>query len=130
MNSAFPDLIYNGILLCISIQLIIIGIIKISARTQKTLLLGLLCLIIGIIPFNNFFWGYVKESTFLTILIGGGKNIFLAPLIYLYLALIRKANGPRLIIRHLSIPILIHSTYLIIKIIFKEFYIENYMLVA
>ncbi|NER13740.1 helix-turn-helix domain-containing protein [Leptobacterium flavescens] len=131
MNNAFPDQIYNGIILCLSIQLILIGVFKILKREKRALMLGIFCLLLGLGFFNNLFWNYVKVNAFLTILIGGGKDVLFGPLLFLYIALLNESRGSnRFILSHLSGPLLVHLFYIGIKVLFKEFYIENYFVVV
>ncbi len=128
MNENFPDQLYNGILLCISLQLVLLAFVKFYSRKRRAVLLGVLCFLIGVVFFNTLFWHYVKQHFILSLFIGAGKEIFFGPLIYLYVSLAyKKQNSKLTLIKHLILPASIHLIYLIIKFGFKEFYAIHYV---
>lgn len=127
MNEAYSDFIYNGVLLCINIQLVLLAIFYVFKQKLRLFILGVFCFLVAALYINNLFWGFVKESVLLSILVGGGKNIFFGPLVYLYVstALLPKEQLWQHITKHLTLPVIIHSVYLIIKFGFSSFYSQN-----
>ena len=63
-------------------------------------------------------------------LIGSGKNIFIPPLLYLFLVQYTgRVDLKWEVPLHLAIPGLVHISYITIKYGFREFYIANYAIV-
>ncbi|TXN35731.1 helix-turn-helix transcriptional regulator [Flagellimonas hymeniacidonis] len=128
MNQAFPDLIYNGVMLCISIQLLLIALFYFYKKQLRLIVLGVLCFLVGTMFINNLYWNVVKESLFLSILLGAGKNIFFGPLIYLYVstAVIPLGKIKKHVLIHLTFPFIVHLIYLVLKFGFSSFYAQYY----
>ncbi|PWL38920.1 hypothetical protein DKG77_11855 [Flagellimonas aquimarina] len=128
MNQAYPDLIYNGVMLCINIQLLLISVFYFYKRQLRLVILGALCFFIGAIFINNLYWNIVKESFFLSLLLGAGKNLFFGPLIYLYVSTAQtpKKRLKKHVLAHLTFPFIIHIAYLTIKFGYSSFYTQNY----
>ncbi len=126
MNPNFPDLVYNGILLCLSFQLLAIGLIKCFSKSRRDIILGILCLFIGSAFFYNLYWPKFSSNLFYNVLMGGYKGLFYAPLIYLYIALTQKSlQATRHIKAHLALPAVFSFAYLFIKFGFRDFYLSN-----
>ena len=105
MNESLPDLIYNGILLCLNIQLIIIGFIKIVSKDRRSIILGAFCLFLATAFIYNLYWEFFKTSAFYSILLSNYKSFFLGPLLYLYISLLKeKETHKKLIHFHLAFP--------------------------
>ncbi len=115
-------------MLCISIQLILIALFYFYKRQLRLVILGTLCFFVGVTFINNLYWNFIKESLPLSILFGAGKDLFFAPLIYLYVstAQISKEKIRSHVLTHLAIPFVIHIVYITIKFGFRSFYAENY----
>jgi len=127
MNQAFPDQLYNGILLCLSIQLILVGIIKITTKEKRAILLGIFCFIVGTTFIYNLNWNFFKHNPFFSILLADYKNIFFSPILYLYVSLLKmKVDKKKMMQNHLILPIIIFLLYIVIKHLFHEFYQNNY----
>lgn len=128
MNPAFPDQLYNGILICLCIQLILIGIYKLLSKDKRSHLLGAFCLIMGTLFIYNLYWSYFRENAFYSILLANYKNIYFAPILYLYIALLGQAtNNKKVIFAHLTLPTIIFLSYTITKHVFKDFYAQHYV---
>lgn len=128
MNEAFPDILYNGVLLCTGIYLILLALVNFFSKSNQHILLGVLCLLLGVTIVNNLFWPAIKDSLFLSILIGAGKTIFIGPIIFLYLLTFHR-NGnkmPKLLIQHLSAPLVLHLVYCTVKFGFEAYYQLHY----
>ncbi|MEQ9424885.1 MAG: helix-turn-helix domain-containing protein [Cyclobacteriaceae bacterium] len=126
MNPAFPDQFYNGILVCICIQLILIGVYKINLWERRSALLGAFCIIIGTLFIYNLFWVFFRESAFYSILLANHKNIYLAPLLYLYLVMLKPDFKHHTLVKHLMVPTIIFIGYSLLKHGFEEVFFENY----
>lgn len=115
-------------MLCINIQLLIISLFYFYKRQLRLVILGTLCFFIGAIFINNLYWNIVKESFFLSLLLGAGKNLFFGPLIYLYVSTtqIPKNKLKKHVLIHLTFPFLAHLVYLTIKFGYSTFYAANY----
>lgn len=126
MNSNFPDLLINGSLICLYLQLILLGIFNIFNKTVRNVILGTICCLLALSFIYTIYWSLFNKSLFFNILLGGYKHMFLPSLIYLYLALLPKNNHPkRLITNNLILPLIIHISYIIMKFGFKDFYSQN-----
>lgn len=127
MNPAFPDQVFNGVILCLCIQLILLGIYKMSTRDLRSILLGAVCFIIGTQQVYNMYWMLFRESVFFSILLANYKNLFFGPLIYLYLALlVYKKNLRQQLILHLALPTSVFIFYTSVKHVFNGYYINHY----
>ncbi len=127
MNPAFPDLLYNGIVLCISAQLIIIGFFKLFVVRTRFVFLGVFCIILGSLNLYNLYWESFKDNIVWSILLGGYKNIYFSPLLYVYFALLRRdVNKKKIIASHLALPTIVFVFYIGVKHISKSFFFENY----
>ncbi|UII79598.1 helix-turn-helix transcriptional regulator [Flagellimonas sp. CMM7] len=95
---------------------------------MRLVILGTLCFFVGAIFINNLYWNIVKESFFLSLLLGAGKNLFFGPLIYLYVSTtqVPKNKLKKHILAHLTFPFLAHLVYLTIKFGYSTFYAANY----
>ncbi len=127
MNPAYPDLIYNGVVLCLNLQLIILGVFKILSKEKRNTMIGLFSTFLGLGFIYNLYWHLFKDSLFFSALLAGYKSFFFAPLIYLYMSLIKtRKNANRHILYHLITPTFLFVSYIIIKFIFKDFYLKFY----
>lgn len=127
MNESLPDLIYNGIFLCLSIQLVVIGLLKIISKSKRPVILGLFCLFLGTVFIYDLYWNFFKTIPFYSILLANYKSFFFAPLLYLYIALLREENiHKRLLYFHLTLPVTIFLSYSFLKHITEEFYAEHF----
>lgn len=116
MNSNFPDLLINGLSICLYSQLFFIGVFNIFNKTKRNILLGAMCCLIAVSYIYNLYWPKFNKSLLFNMLLGGYKIMFLPYLIYLYLVLLLKKIEPKkTIINNLIAPVFVHVTYLIIK---------------
>ncbi|MEQ9300956.1 MAG: helix-turn-helix transcriptional regulator [Cyclobacteriaceae bacterium] len=128
MNPAFPDQVLNGVILCLCIQLMLLGIYKISTKDTRSILLGVLCFVIGAQQVYNMYWIFFRESAFFSILLANYKNLFFGPLVYLYVALsVSKKNVRHQLILHLILPTSVFVFYTSVKHIFDGYYINHYV---
>ncbi len=128
MNPAYPDLIFNGIHVCLSIQLIILGVFNIFSKSRRDSMLGIFILIFGTTFFYNLYWPDYNHSLFYNILLGGQKSMFYAPLVYLYIALVLKSNNTfRFVASHLALPLVFDVVYLFTKFVYVDFFRQNLM---
>ncbi len=132
MNDAFPDVLYNGVLLCTSIYLIVLAVVNFFSNRSRFILLGLLCFLMGVTLVNNIFWPVVKKDWLLSLLLGSGKNVFIGPLIFLYLSTWRPRpkNVQHSTLTHMMLPVMLHFTYYGVKFIFPEYYALHYVTIA
>ena len=125
MNHAFPDFLYNGIIVCICIQLVIIGVIKILSKDTRAILIGIFCFILGTTFIYDIYWNYFKTSFFFSILLHNYKIIYYGPLLYLFVALLQENYSKKKVINHLIIPSIVFLSYVIIKHVFESFFYTN-----
>ncbi len=125
MNTNFPDMLINGILICLYSQLIILGIFNILNRRLRNVVLGSLCCLLAISFMYTIYWPSLNTNLVGNIVLGGYKHMFLPALIYLYIVLIKEKNQKHLILVNLIPPFIVHCFYLIIKFGFRDFYNTN-----
>lgn len=132
MNQAYPDLIFNGVMLGVCIQLVLLAVFYFVKGQFRLVILGALCFLVSAIFINNLYWNHVKQNLWLSLLLGGGKNLFFPPLIYLYVSLasIPKEKWKWHSVKHLALPFLFHLTYLMVKFGFSDYYATNYYIWA
>ncbi|SHG31256.1 helix-turn-helix domain-containing protein [Flagellimonas flava] len=128
MNQAYPDLIFNGVTLCISIQLMCLALFYFYKNKFRLVVLGVFCFIVGGVFINNIFWNTVKENLLLSLLFGAGKNLLFPPLVYSYIisAQLPKEKWVKHLALHLSFPLMFHVSYMTLKFGFKSFFMANY----
>ncbi|MEM9650392.1 MAG: helix-turn-helix domain-containing protein, partial [Bacteroidota bacterium] len=128
LNQAYPDLIFNGVTLCISIQLMCLALFYFYKGKFRLVILGIFCFIVGGVFINNIFWNTIKENLLLSLLFGAGKNLLFPPLVYVYVtsSQLPKEKWTKHLALHLSLPLLFHLLYMILKFGFKSFFMANY----
>jgi len=128
MNPAFPDLVYNGILLCLSIQLLILGGIQLYLGKAKGLTLGAICYILGTGFIYTLYWKTFKENIWFSILLANYKHLFYGPLLYLNILILKhQGRFKKRWLTHLIIPSILCCTYSILKHGFSTFYGTHYV---
>ncbi len=128
MNVNFPNLILNGVLICLSAQLLVLGVLNILSRKNRQILLGFFCLIMSTTMIYNMFWPYFKTSAIFSILLADQKTLFYFPLLFLYIQQIRDESKVK-ILRHLLFPLMFFLWYAITKHVFKDFYYNHIQLI-
>ncbi len=123
MNANFPDLVVNGLLICLYSQLILLGIITILNRSTRSIVLGTMCCLLSLSFIYTIYWPSLNSNLVFNLLLGGFKHMFLPSLIYLYLALLLKNKDHRRTLwMNLLPPAIVHTVYLITKFGFDDFY--------
>ncbi len=122
MHTGFDNLLVNGLLICLYGQLFLIGIFNFLNNTKRNFVLGAICCLVSFSFIYSIFWTSINKSVFFNILIGGYKHLFLPSLIFLYLALITARDANKLIYAHLTAPLFVHVTYLLLKLGVTDFY--------
>lgn len=125
MSSGFDNLLVNGFLTCLYVQLIVIGVFNLLNKTIRNSILGAICCLISLSFVYSIFWDDYNKSLIFNVVLGGYKHIFLPSLIYLYFVLIIFKQHSILILQHLLLPFIFHLSYLVLKLGFKEFYSAN-----
>ena len=102
------DNIIIGIQLAIIIQLLIVGVLNILQKNTEHVLLGIFCILIAnsIIFYVNL--TEIKQYKVLYFFIGGAKNVFYGPLLYLFLKSINQKGLKKVDFYHLLIPAIIY----------------------
>lgn len=126
MNPSYPDLIYNGILICINIQLILFGTVKLFFKSYRNWALGLFCIFMATPFLYNLYWTDFRHNALYNILLGGHKHLFYAPLLYIYVSMLQKNKQHlQFFLKHISIPFAVHTGYLILKLGMPSFFHKN-----
>ncbi|WP_394746964.1 helix-turn-helix domain-containing protein [Spongiimicrobium salis] len=131
MNENYTNLIYNGIEICLSAQLILLGLLEIVSKRKRNVTLGALCLLFAFSFIYNLYWPLFNKNVLANIILAGYKNLFYAPLIFLYIYLGTKPKDEKkLFIYHLCLPFVLHTLYLIFKFASPTFYAEHIVLLT
>lgn len=102
-----------GLQLAIIIQLIAIGILNIFQRKTQYILLGVFCILIANLIIFYINLNELKQYKILYFFIGGSKNLFYGPLLFLYLKSINQKKMKKLVLFHLIFPGLIYIVSII-----------------
>ena len=126
MNQFLPDDLLNGFLLCVCIQLILVGFWHIIKRSFYSL--GLICIIIGSSWIYNFYFPVLKNHVLANILLAGYKELAIFPLIYIFFSRRFGHKKPyQLYLWHLLVPFIVSTGYLTLKFGFKDLFYSNLM---
>lgn len=123
MNPDFHPVV-SGIYLLIGIQLILAFVLLLYKSRKSHLVLGLLCLLLGMWFFRRFFWDLWKNYPLLIVLIGGYKEVFLGPLAFFHTKLKVFKITRKEYVLHLIVPSLIYLHYVISRSFFPEYYLN------
>ena len=130
MNVNYPNLILNGALLCIHLQLLIIAIFKFSTRQTRDIMLGFVCLLLSFVYIYNLYWTDYRSNLLFNIVFGGNKSFLCYACFYLYFALLDKgADRKKLLIKHLTIPVILFVSYLTLKFMTGEQFLRKYQFI-
>lgn len=118
------EYIFTGIQLTIIIQLILVGFLNIYQKQTQYILLGFFCLLTAnsIIFYTSV--SELKQNTFLYFFIGGSKNQFYGPLLFLYLKSINTKRMSKQAMAHLILPLAFYLLSLYKYYYISEEYIE------
>lgn len=132
MNESLPDNLYNGILLCTAIYLILLGLVNFFSKKTQNILLASICYVLGVLVINNLFWPVVNESILFSLLVGAGKSIFIGPLVFLYLLALKGpfSNRKKVIFKNLAPPLIFHIVYLFLKFGLSSYYQQHYIAIV
>lgn len=126
MNAYWAESIATGIFVCLYLQLLVLGIFNLWNKPVKNKILGALCCFLALPFIYTLYWPTFNNNLFFNILLGGYKHVFLPAFLFLFIYTIQhKKIGKRKLLLHLSLPALLHVTYMTIKFGFKDFYAEN-----
>jgi AraC-like DNA-binding protein len=116
MNSYFPNLLLNGFVLCLFLQLLAVGSINLAQKQLRQSILGTYCIFLTLTFIYTLYWPNMRDNVFYNIIFGGFKEAFFPALTYLYLALSANPHHQkRLVLKHLLAPLIISATYLVLK---------------
>lgn len=126
MNTFWENSITVGIFTCLYLQLLLLGLFNLLNKHARNKILGIFCCI-HILPFiYTLYWPTFNGNIYFNILLGGYKNIFIPVLLFLYLSTTyHKKLDRKLLVLHITIPILCHVSYLTTKFGFENFYNTN-----
>lgn len=116
----------KGVWLVLGFQLCLLSIAKFFFGTRKQLPLAFLCLVMAMWFLRKLFRGTWEEYYLLNIIMGGRKEIFLGPLIFMHLRMLTQTVSRQWVIRHLAVPIAVYLTYLFISTAFWSYYESIY----
>jgi len=119
MNPDFHPIV-NGMYILLAVQLFLIACVRIFSKTENRLPLALLCLVSSEWFFRRFFWDVWPNYDLLIILIGGYKELFIGPLLYLHFKLKVDNKNVKLVASHLSLPIVVLTIYVVLRLFFYE----------
>ncbi len=115
-------------MLCLSIQLFLVGVWYLFKSRDKSL--GIICLILGTGWIYSLYFPIFRDNIWANIILSGYKELALFPLFYLFfLSRIDKTDDLKDYVKHLTLPILISFAYLITKFVFKEFFGNHFILI-
>lgn len=116
--------LYEGFLLCLVLQVLIIGLFKIFSSGLRNKFLGFFALLVVVSNHEIIFQPETEISKLIIYSIFKGPyEIFYGPILYLYLVTLWKFRKEKL--RHLIFPIIYVVLFKIIITIFRDFYNEN-----
>ena len=116
--------LWEGIQLCIALQLVVIGAVKLFSKKTIEIILGVLCLIVASYFFKTIFFQFIDNHLLLSLFLSGALFFYYGPLLYLYLALIEKSRSLSFFIRHLIAPTFFFIVYASLRTFFKAFFDE------
>jgi len=120
MEISYDSIIWS-LRFAIGFQLILFGILSLFKNEHGGFYLAILCLIFSEFLLIKAFWDYFSAHPFLLLFFGGGKNIFIGPVLYLYLK--RKLDQKEMhILKHLAFPAIFYLLYLSLRYLFPDFY--------
>lgn len=122
MDLGFNNLLINGFLTCLYIQLFIVGLFNFINGTKRNVILGVVCCVLSLSFIYSIYWERFNESLVYNILFGGYKHMFLPTLVYLYVAMISENIGQRRFFLLFLAPLVVHIGYLVVKFRFEHFY--------
>ncbi len=125
MNSGFDNLLVNGFLTCLYLQLFIVGLFNFINNTKRNIVLGGICCLVCLSFIYSIYWNNFNESLIYNIVFGGYKHIFLPILVYLYIALISVDFSKKQVLKLFLVPLIVHVAYLFLKFALKDFYITH-----
>lgn len=103
----------DGVLFFIAGQLLIVALMHfVERKSQKSIFLGLICLVNGLWFFYFIFHDVWKSNVLLGILIGPDKTVFIPILIYFYLKSIRGKLITNFVGLHLLFPLFFYAVSL------------------
>ncbi len=120
MNHLFWENVFQGAQLFLGIQLICISFFKIFNKSLRNRLLGFFTLLSGLVYFYTIFMEEVANSQFFSFIFTGPNEVFHAPLLYLYIALL--SNPSKKILHHFIFPLAYVFVYKILFLFFKDIY--------
>lgn len=124
MNKNLPDLVFNGILLGLCIQLIMIGLWHILRG--KSPFIGLIGYIKGTGWIYSLYFPIFGHSLLSNIFMSGYKELAIFPLLYIFFkSKIQKQTTSSTYLRHLALPIFLTVSYLFFKFGFADFFKEH-----
>lgn len=125
MNSGFDNLLVNGFLTCLYLQLFIVGLFNFLNGSKRNMVLGGICCVVCLSFIYSIYWDNFNGSLVYNIVFGGYKHMFLPVLVYLYIALIAEEFSNRKLAIIFSVPLFAHIAYLLVKFGLKDFYLTN-----
>ena len=121
MNPAFDPTI-NGIFLLLAILLLLSSVLQFIYGTRKNHALAFLCLIASLWFFRRFFWKSWVDYRILYLVLASPKSIFIGPLVYFHVKMKRNIISTKMVLKHLFLPIIFYSVFLILVYGFYDFY--------
>ncbi|NER11939.1 helix-turn-helix domain-containing protein [Leptobacterium flavescens] len=109
------NLIFEGISLCIGIQLIALSFLKLAQKEKREYVLGIITLLFALAYTRAFVFDYIMEVNLLKILFRHSIEIFIPPFLFIYLCLFKKDDIK--IRSHLIFP----AFYVLAHLVFSFF---------
>lgn len=117
------DILHEGFLLCLVLQIFIIGIFKIFSSSFRNRILGLFSLLI-VIHYHGIF--FEPGSGVSELILKGQYEIFYGPILYVYIAALKKQSKE--LLRHLFFPTVYFLSFKVIRVFLNGFY-EEYKII-